>query len=78
MECIKRVLEDYIKIEIDDIKEIEMVVRRRLTKKEFKVLRFECEEGSIDELMERLNIDMKRLDEIKRNIHRKLSSLKGI
>ncbi len=53
--------------------ELEWILRRRLTKKEFKVLIAEMRQSSDSELMSRLNLSSKRLFTIRETIQQKLN-----
>jgi len=56
-----------------DEEAVEWVLRRRLTKKEFKVLMGPLRGVSDAQLMEKLKLDSERLAEIRSSIRRKLN-----
>jgi hypothetical protein len=54
-----------------EAEELEMVLRRRLTKKEFKLFAAEIEGAPPEEIMRRLRLDRERFRELKADIRRK-------
>ena len=56
-----------------DPEELEMVLRRRLTKKEFKLFVAEIEELPMAGVMEKLKLDVKRRRELSAGIRQKLN-----
>ena len=58
---------------LNDPETVEMVLRRRLTKKEFKLFVAELEGVPGGEMMQRLRLDEKRYRELTANIRQKLN-----
>lgn len=49
------------------------ILKKRLTKKEFKILLYSCEDMSDLELMEKLSLDEKRFNEVKTKALKKVN-----
>jgi len=78
MQIKDRVLSLIEKVEFDlkDEDELIFILKRRLTKKEFKVLKAEALNEDIEKLKEQLNLDDYRLNSIRLSIKKKLNSSK--
>ncbi len=68
MENLKEQLEEDIKVLVrplkNDLDELVEILRRRLTKKEWKYYKFKIEKASDDIMCKELNCDKQRLEEI--------------
>jgi len=58
---------------LNDPETVEMVLRRRLTKKEFKLFVAELQGEAMDEVMKKLKLDEERRRELTANIRQKLN-----
>ena len=58
---------------LKDTDDLEMVLRRRLTKKEFKLFAAELEELPLESVMQRLKLDEERRRELAENVRQKLN-----
>ena len=60
--------------EFKEESEVKLILRKRLTKKEYKILFFDIDNNiSKQELMEKLSIDETRFKELKESISKKLN-----
>ncbi len=71
-----KLLIDKLEFDLKDEDELIFILKRRLTKKEFKVLKAEALDEDIKDLKERLNLDDTRFMSIKESIKKKLNSSK--
>ena len=73
--CIYEILRRYIE-DIEKMDEAVLVVRRKLTKKEYKILLYGCDEDSVDgEIAERLNLDKVRYLKLYNSALKKITRL---
>ncbi len=56
-----------------DEESLKEILKKRLTKKEFKVLMYLCDDVTKDEQMEKLSLDEKRYEEVKTKALKKVN-----
>ncbi len=56
-------------------KEIQILIRKRLTKKEFKIIKFMLDDRDAEDVMRKLNLDQERYDELKKSALKKLQNI---
>ena len=73
--CIYQIVEQYIDNQ-EDMDEYILTIRRRLTKKEYKILLFGCEENiDVTDIIDRLNLDERRYKDLYKSALKKIEIL---
>jgi len=62
--------------DLKDENELKTILKRRLTKKEFKYYKMKNEEESKEKIIEKLDLDDKRYDEMVITVYKKINSEK--
>jgi hypothetical protein len=58
---------------LKDEDELKLILKRKLTKKEYKVLKFSVENRPIEEQLEKLSMDKERYEEVKTKAFKKIN-----
>jgi len=58
---------------LKDEDELKLILKRKLTKKEYKVLKFSVENRPLEEQLEKLSMDEKRYEEVKIKTFKKIN-----
>ncbi len=73
---LKKLLETNIKklnMPLKDEEELLQILKRRLTKKEYKILLFIAQDTPMEEQLQKLSLDLSRYEEIKTKLFKKMN-----
>ena len=74
IECIYDILREFSTDETK-IEEYILIIRKKLTKKEYKILLYGCKESSIQDIASRLNLDIDRYQKLYKSALAKIDLL---